>query len=293
MKETEGYMPYKGFKTWYKIVGEPSEDKAPVILLHGGPGACHNYMEPYEAIAERFGRQVITYDQIGCGKSPVPHQEDDFYNIQLWVDELDALRKHLDVKECYLLGHSWGTILAMEYILAGKGEGVKGIILASGLCNIDLWLEEADRYVSYLPPEMAEAIWEGNKTGDYSSELAQKAQALYYARHVEGEGEEPKCVQESFEGIGECYVVMQGEAEFVVTGKLKDWDVIDRLKDIDVPALMISGNDDESTPLINKVMYDNIPNSKWDLIPHGTHMGHCYNPEPYIQSVERFMEEND
>lgn len=285
-------MPYKGFKTWYKIVGEPS-DKAPVVLLHGGPGACHNYMEPYEAIAERYGRQVVTYDQIGCGKSPIPHQEDDFYSIGLWVDELDALREYLDLKECYLLGHSWGTMLAMEYILAGKGKGIKGIILASGLCSVNLWLEEADRYVSYLPEDMANAIREGNKTGDYSSELAQQGQALYYARHVEGEGEEPKCVQESFAGLGECYVVMQGEAEFVVTGKFKGWDIIDRLHEIDVPALMLSGNDDESTPLMNKVMYDNIPNSKWDLIPHGTHMGHCYNPEPYIVSVEKFMEEND
>ena len=86
---------------------------------------------------------------------------------------------------------------------------------------------------------------------------------------------------------------MQGEAEFVVTGKLKDWDIRDRLKDINVPTLMISGNDDESTPLMNKTMMDGIPGSKWDLIPHGTHMGHCYNPEPYIQSVEKFMEEVD
>lgn len=285
-------MPYKGFKTWYKIVGEPS-DKAPLVLLHGGPGACHNYMEPYEAIAERTGRQVVTYDQIGCGKSPIPHQEDDFYEIQLWVDELDALRDHLGLKECFLLGHSWGTMLAMEYILRGKGKGIKGIILASGLCSVDQWLEEADRYVSYLPEDLADAIREGNKTGDYSSEKAQLGQAIYYARHVEGAGEEPKCVQESFEGIGECYVVMQGEAEFVVTGKFKGWNIIDKLHEIDVPTLLLSGNDDESTPLINKTMFDRIPDSRWDLIPHGTHMGHCYDPEPYLESVEKFLAEID
>lgn len=292
MTETEGYMPFKGFKTWYKIVGEPS-DKAPLVLLHGGPGACHNYMKPYEAIAERTGRQVVTYDQIGCGKSPIPHQEDDFYDIQLWVDELDALRDYLGLKECFLLGHSWGTMLAMEYVLRGKGEGLKGIILASGLCSVDQWLEEADRYVSYLPEDLADAIREGNKTGDYSSEKAQLGQAIYYARHVEGEGEEPECIQESFAGLGECYVVMQGEAEFVVTGKFKGWDIIDKLHEIDVPTLLLSGNDDESTPLINKTMFDRIPDARWDLIPHGTHMGHCYDPEPYLESVEKFLAEID
>ena len=291
MEVKEGYMPFKGFQTWYKIVGEPSE-KTPLVLLHGGPGGCHNYMEPYEAIAERYGRQVITYDQIGCGKSNIPHQEDDFYEIQLWVDELAALREHLGLEKMDLLGHSWGTMLAMEYVLRG-GKGVNCMILASGLVSTDQWLEESARLVSYLPEDLAAAIKEADETGDYSTEKAQEAQALYYARHVEGTGEPPACMVESMDNVGECYIVMQGPAEFVVTGKLNGWDIRDRLHEIDVPTLMLSGNDDESTPLINKTMMDLIPGSKWDLIPHGTHMGFCYDPEPYLKSAEAFLEEND
>ena len=106
MLETEGYMPFKGYRTWYKIVGEPPVDKIPLVLLHGGPGGGHGYMLPFESLAERFGRQVITYDQIGCGKSAIPHQEDDFYDIQLWVDELAALKEHLGIEQMHLLGHS-------------------------------------------------------------------------------------------------------------------------------------------------------------------------------------------
>ncbi|MBQ3281874.1 MAG: proline iminopeptidase-family hydrolase [Eubacterium sp.] len=291
MEVKEGYMPFKGYQTWYKIVGEPSE-KVPLVLLHGGPGGCHNYMEPYEAIAEKYGRQVITYDQIGCGKSPIPHQEDDFYNIQLWVDELAALREHLSLEKMDLLGHSWGSMLAMEYVLRG-GKGVNCMILASGLVSTDQWLEESARLVSYLPEDMAKAIRDADETGDYSSDIAQQAQELYYMRHVMGAGEPPKFLMESMEGTGECYVVMQGPAEFTVVGKLKGWDIIDRLPEIKVPTMMISGNDDESTPLINKTMNDLIPGSKWVLIPHGTHMGFCYEPEPYVEAAEAFLEEHD
>ena len=291
MEVKEGYMPFKGFKTWYKVVGEPS-DKVPLVLLHGGPGGCHNYMEPYEQISERYGRQVITYDQIGCGKSMIPHQEDDFYDIPLWVEELGALREHLGLEKMDLLGHSWGSMLAMEYVLAG-GKGVNCMILASGLCSTDQWLEESARLVSYLPEHMAKAINEANETGDYENEKVQEAQALYYERHVEGVGEPPKCMMESMENVGECYLVMQGPAEFTVVGKLKGWDIRDRLHEIKVPTLMLSGNDDESTPLINKTMNDLIPGSKWVLIPNGTHMGFCYDPEPYILAAEKFLEEND
>ena len=292
MTETEGYMPYKGFKTWYKIVGEPSEDKTPLVLLHGGPGGGHSYMQPYESLAERFGRQVITYDQIGCCKSNIPHQEDDFYDIQLWVDELAALKEYLGLEKMDLLGHSWGAILAMEYVLRG-GKGVNSMILASGLCSSPQWLEETARLVDLLPEDMAKAIRDADETGDYSSDIAQQAQGLYYMRHVTGREELPDFAQIKDEEIGECYVVMQGVAEFVMTGKLKDWDIIDRLHEISVPTLLLSGNDDESTPLINKTMFDRIPDCKWDLIPGGTHMGFCTNPEPYIQSAEKFLEEND
>jgi len=289
---TEGYMPYKGFKTWYKIIGEPSEDKTPLVLLHGGPGGGHGYMQPYESLAERFGRQVITYDQIGCCKSNIPHQEDDFYDIQLWVDELAALKEYLGLEKMDLLGHSWGAILAMEYVLRG-GKGVNSMILASGLCSSPQWLEETARLVDLLPEDMAKAIRDADETGDYSSDIAQQAQGLYYMRHVTGPEELPDFAQIKDEEIGECYVVMQGVAEFVMTGKLKDWDIIDRLHEISVPTLLLSGNDDESTPLINKTMFDRIPDCKWDLIPGGTHMGFCTNPEPYIQSAEKFLEEND
>jgi pimeloyl-ACP methyl ester carboxylesterase len=152
---------------------------------------------------------------------------------------------------------------------------------------------EAARVTESLPAFAAEAIREADKTGDYSSEKAQKAQAIYYERHVEGAGDPPKCMVDSMENIGECYLVMQGPAEFVVTGKLNGWDIRDRLHEIDVPTMMLSGAADESTPLINKTMQDLIPGSKWVLIPNWTHMGHCYEPEPYIESAEAFLEEND
>ena len=103
-KITEGYMPYLNYKTYCRIVN--GGDKTPIVLIHGGPGSTHNYMELLDCIADS-GRKVISYDQIGCGNSYLDgHPE--LWNADTWIDELIALRKHLHLDEVYLLGQSWG-----------------------------------------------------------------------------------------------------------------------------------------------------------------------------------------
>ena len=107
---TEGYMPFIGYQTYYRIVGEPS-DKAPLLLLHGGPGSTHNYFEVLDCIADT-GRQVISYDQIGCGNSYLDgHPE--LWTLQTWIDELIALRDYLHLDHVHILGQSWGAMQAI------------------------------------------------------------------------------------------------------------------------------------------------------------------------------------
>jgi proline-specific peptidase len=115
----EGFIPFREFKVWYRIVGEQTTpEKLPLLCLHGGPGAVHDYLEPLEAMAET-GRQVIFYDQLGCGKSDQPHNPS-LWTVDLFLDELNVVRKELALNNLYILGQSWGGMLAMQYV-----EGIK------------------------------------------------------------------------------------------------------------------------------------------------------------------------
>lgn len=288
----EGTIPYKGYETYYKIVGEPQPGKLPLVLLHGGPGSTHFYLEPYEAMADAYGRQLVFYDQIGCGNSTIPHQDDDFYNYELWMDELDVVRDALGLDHIHLFGHSWGGQLAMLYALRDQ-RGIESMVVAASPSNIATWVLEARRLVGYLPPEMQEALWRAEDSGQYDAPDAQAAYNEYYRRHVTGEYPYPPCIQKAFDLTGECYGVMQGPSEFVVTGKMRDYNVTDRLHELEMPVLLLSGTADEATALVIKDSLDNIRNCEWALIPGGAHMGHVQYPDEYIRAVAEFVGKHD
>lgn len=115
MKITEGYMPFQGYQTYYRIIGEAKNNTAPLLLLHGGPGSSHNYFEILDDLANA-GFQLIMYDQLGCGKSSAPDQPE-LWQAQTWIDELAALRDYLDLGHVHLLGQSFGGMLAIMYLL--------------------------------------------------------------------------------------------------------------------------------------------------------------------------------
>src|SRR5438067_923211 len=111
----EGYIPFRGYKTYYKIVGQKSAGKLPLLVLSGGPGSPHNYLLDLKWLA-KSGRQVIFYDQLGCGLSDDPKDES-LWSIDLYIDEINTIRQKLKLPDIHLLGHSWGGMLAIEYLL--------------------------------------------------------------------------------------------------------------------------------------------------------------------------------
>lgn len=153
MKITEGYMPYLGYKTYYRIVGECVGNKKPIVLLHGGPGSTHNYFEVLDSIAED-GRAVIMYDQLGCGNSFIGSHPD-LWTAETWINELVALREHLGLDEIHLLGQSWGGMQAIQYACDYKPEGIKSYILSSTLPAAELWAKEQDRMIKHMTKEQA------------------------------------------------------------------------------------------------------------------------------------------
>lgn len=294
MKIVEGYMPFKEYKTYYRIVGEPNPEKAPIILLHGGPGSTHNYFEVLDKMAEMDNRQIIMYDQIGCGESYVDGRPD-LWTKEVWIEELMSLRKHLGLDEVHILGQSWGGMQLLEYICNYKPEGVKSIILSSTLPASWMWGLERKRLISMLPEDMQKAIDYATANNDYSSPEYQAAEAEYMRRHAAGSyGEgDPECLTRPVKKGAEAYVVGWGPNEFTPLGTLKTYDVTEQLKDIKEPALVISGGNDLCTPYIAKYMYDRIPNSKWELFRDCRHMCFVEDNEKYINLLIDWLNAND
>lgn len=295
MEETLGRMPFKGYETWYRVVGEPRDGHLPLLTIHGGPGNTHYYLRSLDALAEKYGRQVIYYDQVGCGNSSHLTDVAAEASAELFEEELVALREHLGLDHCHILGQSWGGMLALQYA-THHPEGVESMIIASSPASMDLWLQEALRLRSYLPKEMEEALAQADVDGDYERPEVKAASEVYYRRHVSEKPEDtrPDNLRKPWlDPAGdEVYHVMQGMSEFVVTGKLSGWSVVDDLPSITIPTLVTSGTADEATPLISKQIADAVPDARWELIP-GTHCVHLEKPELYNAIVEAFMEAHD
>lgn len=294
MEIREGYMPFLEYKTYYRVVGKNTGNKKPLVLLHGGPGSTHNYFEVLDRIAEEDGRQLVMYDQIGCGNSYVENRPD-LWNSKVWIEELIELRKHLGLDEIHLLGQSWGGMQTLEYVCNYKPEGLKSIILSSTLPASWLWAEEAQRMIAQMPQDMQDAIKKATESGDYSSPEYQAAEAEYMRQHCAGEVTEdaPECLRRPKKSGRESYIVGWGPNEFTPLGTLKDYDVIDQLGDIKEPALIINGGNDLCTPYVAKFMYDRIPNSEWELFRTCRHMCFVEDNDHYVEVLEKWMNKND
>lgn len=294
MQITEGYMPYAGHQTYYRIAGSPSDTKKPLILIHGGPGSTHNYLEVLDQTAEEDGRQFIYYDQIGCGNSYLDgHPE--LWKSETWVRELIELRKFLGLAECHLLGQSWGGMLILDYICNYQHEGVKSLILSSTLPSSELWGREQARMIRELPAEMQEAIRIAEETGNYGSEEAKAAEAEYMLRHCAGRpaDDAPECLRRPKRTGRESYVTAWGPNEYTPLGTLKDFNVIPQLGGIQEPALVISGGNDLSTPFIAKTMADGIPNSRWELFEYCRHMCYVEDLPRYSALLKEWLNAHD
>ncbi|MDQ3547814.1 MAG: proline iminopeptidase-family hydrolase, partial [Chloroflexota bacterium] len=152
----EGSIPFRGYQTWYRIVGEQAApEMLPLLCLHGGPGAPSYYLEPLAAMAAT-GRQVIFYDQLGCGRSDQP-SDPSMWTVVLFVDELRTVRDVLGLDRVHILGQSWGGMLLLEYALT-QPAGVASLTLASTTSSIPAWISEANRLLTELPADVQETL---------------------------------------------------------------------------------------------------------------------------------------
>ncbi len=296
MKQQEGRARFGAYETWYRITGDLASPRPPVFLLHGGPGAAHNYIDAYKLLA-RDGRAVIHYDQLGCGNSTLlPDKGADFWTPQLFVDELDNLVDHLGQRQGFhVLGQSWGGMLAAEYGVR-RPKGLRSLTIANSPASMALWSSEAMRQRQEMPQDIQDTLDTYEKLGDYANPEYQKATMWVYERHVCRVVPFPPEVKASFDQIGRnptVYNTMNGPNEFFVVGTLKAWNIIPELHKIGVPALIISGHYDEATRACVQPFKDNIRDSRWVIFENSSHMPHVEEQELCMKTVGEFIAAND
>jgi L-proline amide hydrolase len=287
----EGYIPFKGHQVWYRIVGEAeTPGKLPLLTLHGGPGATHDYLESLDAVAAT-GRRVIYYDQLGCGRSSTPPNPS-MWTVDLYKEEIDVVRAALNLDQIHLLGQSWGGMLAMEYAIA-QPKGVEGLIIASSPASMIQWVEEANRLRADLPPEVQQTLLAHEEAGTTGDPAYEEAMMVFYGRHVCRLDPLPDFVARTFAALAtnpEVYHTMNGPSEFHVTGTLKYWNIIDQLGKIRIPTLVTTGRFDEATPLIGETVNRGIAGSEWVIFEQSSHMAHAEEPDRYLEVLTHFLD---
>ena len=294
MKIQDGYMPFGKYKTYYRVVGNLNSSMTPLLLLHGGPGSTHNYFEVFDQLAEKTGRPIVMYDQLGCGKSDIP-DDTSLWQADTWVDELKTLRGYLGLKQVHILGQSWGGMLEIIYMCDHDPQGVKSLILASTLSSAKLWEQEQHRMIKFMSPEDQAAIAHAEATNDYTAPEYLQANEHFMIQHAAGPvtDESPEFLRRPKVSGEVSYVTAWGPNEYCPTGTLSDYDYTDKLKNIKTPTLVTSGTDDLCTPLIAKTMVDQLPNVEWTLFAHSRHMSFIDETDAYMARLTKWLEQND
>ncbi|MBL8798365.1 MAG: proline iminopeptidase-family hydrolase [Planctomycetia bacterium] len=287
----EGYVRFRQYRVWYRSVGATEAGKLPVLCLHGGPGATHDYLEPLEALANR-GRRVIFYDQLGGGNSDQPH-DPSLWSVSLFVEELGAVIAGLGLKQLHLFGQSWGGMLGMEFALT-QPAGLASLTVASSPASMIQWVEECNRLRAELPQEVQDTLLHHERAGSTDSSAYQEAVMVFNRRYLCRLDPWPEPLLRSFHKMAknpEVYHTMNGPSEFHITGKFKDWNIIPRLGEIRVPTLVTSGRYDEATPKVAETVHRGIPGSRWVLFEDSSHSAHLEEPERFLKVVADFLDE--
>src|SRR4051812_24487371 len=239
------------------------------------------------------GHPVIHYDQLGAGLSThLPDKGADFWTVDLFLEELDNLLGRLGAQDEYhLIGQSWGGMLGAEHAIR-QPAGLKSLVIADSPASMDLWVSEANRLREDLPDEVQQALLKHERAGTTDDPEYHEAEKVFYDRHVCRVVPNPPEVAQSFANIAEdptVYHTMNGPSEFHVVGTLRDWTVVDRVKVISVPTLLVSGAYDEATPATMQPFQDGISDVRWEIFSDSSHMPHVEEEDLFLSVVGEFL----
>ncbi len=282
--------PKGKFKVWTKRFGNSPRMK--LLLLHGGPGATHEYFECFESFLPQEGIEFIYYDQLGSAYSDQP-KDKDLWTLDRFVDELEQVRKALGLNKdnFYLLGHSWGGILAMEYSMKYQ-DNLKGLIISNMMSSSPEYGAYADNVLAkQMDPKVLKEVRALEAKKDFQNpRYMELLLPNYYAQHILRLEDWPDPVNRAFGKINqEVYVLMQGPSEFGISGRLEKWDRKADLKNIAVPTLVIGAKHDTMDPEHMRLMSTFVQNGSYLYCPNGSHMCMYDDQQTYVPGLIKFI----
>ena len=286
--------PSGKFNVWTKRVGNNPTKK--VLLLHGGPGANHEYFQAIDSYFPKESIEYYYYDQLGSSFSDKP-KDQSLWTIDRFVDEVEQVRLALGLDEnnFIILGHSWGGILGLEYALKHQNR-MKALIISNMVPSIPDYIKYAnDVLAPKLDPSVLKKIREYENAGDYTNnEYLGLIEEHYYPKHVLRMPLEewPNPVTRSLAGLNyDIYLKMQGPSEFGVVGDalLKEWDRKNDLKNLKIPVLTIGGQHDTMDPKQMEWMSTEVQNGTYLHCPNGSHWSMYDDQETYFNGVTGYI----
>ncbi len=283
---TEGYVNTQGGKVWYRIAGEEHTGPIPLLLLHGGPGFTSEYLDSLEALADE--RPVVRYDQLGCGRSDRP-ADPSLWNVARFVQEVADVRRELRLDRVHILGQSWGSMLAVDYMLTAP-EGVASLVIASPPLSIPRWVDDTQKLLDQLPAEIRQTLEWHEREGFTSCPEYQAAVLEIYRHHLCRMRPWPLALERALATAGfDVYNAMWGPSEFNVTGCLAGYDRTGRLAEMRVPTLFTCGRYDEATPDATAWYQSFIPGSRMVVFEESAHLSHLEEADRYNALMREFL----
>ena len=280
------------FKVWTKRIG--NNPKIKLLLLNGGPGATHEYFECFENFLPAEGIEIIYYDQLGCGNSDNPNDVA-LWDLSRYVEEVEQVRKalNLDASNFYMLGHSWGGILAMEYALKYQNN-MKGLIISNMMSSCPEYGKYADEVLAkQMDPKVLAELNQIEAAKDFTNpRYMELLIPNFYEKHILRfpAKDWPEPVNRSFAKMNQSlYVSMQGPSEFGISGKLEKWDRKADLKNITIPTLVIGAKYDTMDPKHMEEMSKLVQNGTYLFCPKGSHMDFYDDQKVYFEGLIPFL----
>lgn len=292
--DRELMVPVKGGRVYVRINGPLNNGRPPLVMVHGGPGGTHG--SGLEAVALATDRAVILYDQLGSGRSDRPTDPAN-WTVKRFVDELDAVRSALNIPRWYVVGHSWGGTIALEYA-ARRPRELAGVVLASPLISTRSWISDANLLRAPLPRETQATLTQCEDKSPPPAKICDAATGVFYAQY-NGRDRTPRPYKAPANAAdkgfnADLYNRMWGSSEFVATGTLKNYDgepLLARL--YGRHTLFVAGQYDEARPVTMLGFASRVKDAEYAIIPGAAHSLFGDRPDETVAILSGWLKRQD
>lgn len=289
MNVSDGYVRVGGFRLYYRSF-RPNFPKGTVLCLHGGPGSPLDYMLPLADLGNA-GYRVVLYEQLGCGRSDDPSVDNvKLFSIERYADEVEGVRRALQLGRIHLMGSSFGGQVALVYALKHQ-PNLRSLIISGGLASVPLALKELNHLKSQLPARFRSIIRNHERSHDYDNPEYKKAVDFVYRKHLCRMKKWPKEVSYSMNRINmRIYKHIWGPNELVCDGITRHWNITRELHGIRVPSLITCGRYDTLTPYVAMQIQKRIHSSSLVVFERSGHLTMWDERQKYIRTLREFLD---